>query len=507
MMMVQSLSAQPTLHELLDGIIAIDAPGVLANIRPSGLCLDSRQLQPGQVFFALHGSRTDGSRYISDAIHASASAVISATPVDAGVRRMAAERRVPVLVDAQLQYQLGRIASRFYGHPSRAMQVIAITGTDGKTSQSHFIAQALDHAAAGRRCAVIGTLGYGFRDELAEASHTTPDAIRMQKLLAGFRDSGAAFVSMEASSHALDQGRIDGTAVAVAVLTNLGRDHMDYHGDVEHYKAAKARLFHMHELNALVLNAHDTFSEELLENIDGNIPVSVYGLGAAPSLQRRVDDWVIGHHLLPGVDGLQMRVQVPDDEFPVHCRLIGEFNAWNVLATIAVLRRLGLRQDAALRSVDGRMQFSRGETGAAVVIDYAHTPQALQAALTALRRHCSGRLWCVFGCGGDRDRGKRALMGGIAEKYADRIIVTDDNPRFESAQRIAEDIMQGVNEKSAVTLIHDRREAIACALREAAQDDLILIAGKGHERVQQIAGENLPFNDQAVVDSLRGGLQ
>lgn len=496
-----------SLYDLLRDITVVDES--LRTIVPAGLCLDSRQLLQDEVFVALRGHRAEALQYCRQALEAGATAVIHESPADDLTLNLMREHNVPHIHDAQLTQHLGEIASRYYRHPSARMKVVAITGTDGKTSVSHFIAQALDNMAGEgrRRAAVIGTVGSGFGGELREATLTTPDAISLQARLAELLDHGAAYVAMEASSQGLEQGRLNGTRVELAVLTNLGRDHLDYHGDIETYQRAKQRLFEWNDLNGAVLNWHDAFGQQLLKTYASRYPVSVYGLDAIDEMSRSdAADWVCGRQLECTREGLRMRVTMPDAEIDLECRLLGWFNALNVLAVAAALRRLGRTPEqiagrlAQLHSVNGRMQLITRPGHAQTVIDYAHTPQALRSALSVLRGHCSGKLWCVFGCGGDRDKGKRPEMGAIAETLADNVIITNDNPRHEAPERIAKHIQSGMRNRSGALVILDRAEAIVSALRQAAVSDLVLIAGKGHESSQQIGDEFLPFQDQAIIE-------
>jgi UDP-N-acetylmuramoyl-L-alanyl-D-glutamate--2,6-diaminopimelate ligase len=357
------------------------------------------------------------------------------------------------------------------------------------------------------RAAVIGTVGSGFLEELQTATHTTPDAISLQARLSELHANSAAYIAMEASSHGLQQGRINGTQLELAVLTNLGRDHLDYHGNLISYQQAKEILFGIPGLKGAILNWQDPFGRELFETYSSEYSVTVYSVEQLDEVKQcGATDWVCAKQLDCAADGLRMRVVMPDAEFDLHCGLLGEFNALNVLAVAAVLRRLGWPVEqiaerlAQLKSVPGRMQLISKPGKATVVIDYAHTPQALRSVLNALRGHCRGKLWCVFGCGGNRDVGKRPQMGGIAEALADNIIITNDNPRHEAPERIAEEIQEGMRCRSGALVILDRKEAIIAALQHANQDDLIVLAGKGHETTQQVGDESLPFSDQVVVE-------
>ncbi|HEX7028666.1 MAG TPA: UDP-N-acetylmuramoyl-L-alanyl-D-glutamate--2,6-diaminopimelate ligase [Gammaproteobacteria bacterium] len=504
MMAEQRQKSPVLLDSLLQGLIvsAVDAVPV------AGLNLDSRHIKPGEIFFALRGRRHDALQFATAAIDNGAVAIVHQSPANDMLTELARQRGVRLVHDPDLDRHLGIIAGRFYGEPSRKLKVIGVTGTDGKTSVSHFIAQSFAGVgpASAQRCGLIGTLGNGFYGALDKATHTTPDAVRVQALLAGFEARQAGYVAMEASSHALDQGRVNGVAFDTAVLTNLGRDHLDYHSDLSAYRAAKQRLFATPELSAGVVNLHDEFGRALLSAYGESYPVSVYGFWDDEAGKVTAADRVLAREPVFDSRGFTANIVVPEGSYDLRCRLLGRFNVLNVLAAIAVLRRFEIPMDeivavaSRLCSVDGRMQLTHRPGRPAVVVDYAHTPQALTAALQALRAHCAGRLWCVFGCGGDRDAGKRPEMGRIAESYADRVVITDDNPRSEDPAAIAVDILAGMRAPERALLIHDRAEAIEKTIHAAQTEDLVLIAGKGHENTQQIKDELLPFHDQTVVN-------
>lgn len=505
-MMVEQLRHSPVLLDgLLQGLTATPVKAVPV----TGLSLDSRRIKAGEVFFAVRGSRHDALQFAGAAVDNGAVAVVHQNPASETLRQLARQRDVVLVHDPDLDRHLGVIAGRFYGEPSQKLKVVGVTGTDGKTSVSHFIAQCLDgmRRSEGRGCGLIGTLGNGFYGELAAPTHTTPDAIRIQALLADFQARGAGYVAMEVSSHGLDQGRVNGVAFDTAVLTNLGRDHLDYHVNVAAYRAAKQRLFATPGLKAAVVNLHDEFGKSLLATYGDSYPVSVYGFMDTASVSNtRAADWVLAHEPVFDDCGFAAKIAVPGAIYDLRCGLLGRFNVLNVLAAVAVLRRFSIPMDdilaavAALNSVDGRMQLTRMPGRPAVVVDYAHTPQALSAALQAVRIHCQGKLWCVFGCGGDRDPGKRPEMGRIAESYADFVVITDDNPRSENPAVIAGHIRAGMQAPERAWLIHDRARAIEHSIDAAQAGDIVLIAGKGHERTQQIEDEILPFHDQTVVD-------
>ncbi len=510
MMTAESIVNPLRLQTLLQGFCELNAA---QDVAVQGLCVDSRQIEPGDVFLALQGIQHDGLQFVRTALTAGAIAVVHESPADEVLQSLAALYDVPLIYLPDLSQQLGVIASRFYLCPSNALQVVGVTGTDGKTSVSHFVAQCLNHLYVKHNaCGLIGTIGNGFLQQLDTATHTTPDALQLQSLLAQLQTAGARAVAMEASSHGLSQYRADGVEFNIAVLTNLGRDHLDYHQDLTAYKAAKQRLFAMPGLQAAVLNAEDAFGHELAQRYKGNYQICQYALALQSIDPLSADDWVVAEQLAFHTQGMRLQVRTPNEAFAVAPALLGDFNASNVLAVIAVLRCLKFKTAEivaavnALQSVDGRMQMTTANQQPAVVIDYAHTPQALAAALQALRRHCEGKLWCVFGCGGDRDAGKRPLMGQLAVQYADYVVLTDDNPRGESPVKIVEDILSGVGSQANVTVKHDRYHAIVDTVSNAAATDIVLVAGKGHEDYQIIGNQRFAFSDQSVVNHALGVL-
>jgi UDP-N-acetylmuramoyl-L-alanyl-D-glutamate--2,6-diaminopimelate ligase len=498
--------AQITLKQLLTGFVTHN---YLPDVPVTGLTLDSRQVQPGNIFVALEGAKEHGLAYAHAAVNKGAVAVLCDRQFDQYCQQMlsALMTRVVCVPVANLRDKLGAIASGFYNAPSNDLFMVGITGTDGKTSVSHFVAQALQEAKL--PSAVIGTIGNGLLNQLQTATHTTPNVIEVHGLLAQLRDAGATQVTMEVSSHGLHQKRVDGVDFDVAVLTNLGRDHLDYHGDVEAYREAKRLLFLRPELRAAVLNLDDVFGRQLATELQDRVDIWGYSLHQPVNL----DDvkMLHGSKVRAHAGGLDMHIQCAQGEADVRLNVLGTFNASNVLATLAVLLIRGVHFDEAVRrlqalkTVPGRMETCRVKNKPLAVIDYAHTAQALTSALSSLRAHCAGKLICVFGCGGDRDRGKRPLMAAAAEQLADVVIVTDDNPRTENPQTISDEIFSGFNNSSVVTLIHDREQAIRHALTQAGTDDIVLIAGKGHEDYQIIGTEKRPFSDMQVVKNCFGG--
>lgn len=451
------------------------------------LTLDSRKVRPGDLFLAVPGYQQDGRVHIADAIAHGAAAVAYEAEGSAEMTAASAEL-VPV---RNLAGQLSAIAGRFYGEPSRSLHLVGVTGTNGKTSVSYLIAQALDQM--GERCGIIGTLGTGFHGELVLGKHTTPDAIGVQANLANLRKQGARAVAMEVSSHGLAQGRVAALAFDVAVFTNLSRDHLDYHGSMEAYGEVKAQLFDMPGLCCRVVNLDDELGRSLaIERPESRL--ITYSLNDSSAYlycpEARLDD-----------HGIHARLVTPQGERSLRSPLLGRFNVSNVLAAVGALLGMNYPLDeilAVLPKIEGpagRMQRLGGDDRPLVVVDYAHTPDALEKVLDALRPHARGKLVCVFGCGGDRDRGKRALMAKVAEHLSDQVVVTDDNPRNEDPLQILDEIRTGFDAPDRAVFILGRAAAIASCIARSAIDDVILLAGKGHEDYQEIKGERLPFSD------------
>ncbi len=478
------------LSELLRGIAEVAA----ADDREiSALEIDSRRVRPGALFCALPGTQADGRTFMAAAARAGAAAIVYETN-GAEVPHL----DIPAIGIERLRSHIGTVADRFYGSPSRRLVVIGVTGTNGKTTCTQLLAQALD--AAPVRCAVIGTLGYGHPGALNESLHTTPDAITLQRLLSEYAAAGTRYISMEVSSHALEQGRVNAVAFDVAVFTNLTRDHLDYHGDMRAYGASKARLFEMPGLRHAVINVDDAFGRELAARVGARVPTLSYGLANG---EIRAENLELTH------DGMRLTVATPQGRVALESSLFGRFNAANLLAVFATLMALGFDPaEAAARlrhahPAPGRVErFGRRPGAPLVVVDYAHTPDALEQVLRALREHGPRRLWCVFGCGGNRDRGKRPQMGRIAETLADVVILTDDNPRHEEPEAIIDEIRAGMRTRPRV--VRDRKAAIALAVGEAGAEDIVLIAGKGHEDYQQFGDTRVPYSDRQVVRELLG---
>ena len=473
-------------------------------VKITRLVTDSREVTLGDTFVAYPGENTDGRRFIAQAIAQGANAVIW----EAGHFAWNDAWQVPNLAVTDLRHQAGWLADAAYGAPTEKLWMVGVTGTNGKTSTSHWIAHALNDA--GRKCALIGTLGNGYSGALQPATHTTPEAIRVHDLCAGYLREGAQAVAMEVSSHALAQGRVNGVHFDVALLTNLSRDHLDYHGDMESYAASKRRLFNWETLKSAVINLDDSYGAGLAEELYDRQPEVIgYGMSdAALQLAERLGiRMVYGNLLAMNGQGMQLKVHSSWGGAQLDSALIGRFNASNLLGTLVVLLVSNVTLDEATRSlarvqpVAGRMQRVGNARQPTVIIDYAHTPDALEKVLLTLREvsgATGGKLICVFGCGGDRDRGKRPMMGLVAGKFADHCIITSDNPRSEDPENIIAEVLAGVDSANC-EIIAGRAEAIAHAIGMASRHDTVLIAGKGHENYQEIAGVRHPFSDVAVA--------
>jgi UDP-N-acetylmuramoyl-L-alanyl-D-glutamate--2,6-diaminopimelate ligase len=495
------------LSELLHGFVDYVARQDFAIQR---LMLDSRHVLPGDLFIAIPGNTVDGRNYIDDAIAHGATAVVwqseaGSEPIPINWRTSASGEPLPVIAIANLTHKVGVLADRFYASPSKSLYTVGITGTNGKTSTCQFIAQALNNT---QRCGVMGTMGWGYLHKLQASSHTTPDAISCHRQLAELRDSGARAVTMEVSSHALDQGRVGGVHFDCAVFTNLTHDHLDYHGDMQAYANAKARLFHWPAMKCHIINQDDAFGRSLIQHHPSDIKLFRYGLDKFHGMPELYADAIRYHN-----NGVSMHLHTPFGTGELNVGLFGEFNIYNLLATLGVLLDAGLSFEQALerlqqlQPIAGRMQVIHVPDRPTTIIDYAHTPDALQQILTSSRQHCAGKLWLVFGCGGDRDKAKRPVMGAIAESFSDHVILTNDNPRHEEPQKIVDDICAGFGNSSEVMIEMDRERAIRYAIAHADAQDVVVIAGKGHETYQQIGDTRLPFSDLEIVNAFFSGDQ
>jgi UDP-N-acetylmuramoyl-L-alanyl-D-glutamate--2,6-diaminopimelate ligase len=492
-----------SLAELAAGFAAVPA-----GLMVSDVTLDSRAVTPGALFLACRGRTHHGLKFAAEAVARGARAVFyeehEPTPAAPGLGADVFVAAVP-----QLTERAGVIADRFFGSPSQQLTVAGITGTNGKTTCAWLLAQALQYC--GRTAGYIGTLGVGLPPQLTPTPHTTSDAVTLQRQLAALRGQGAVCVGMEVSSHALDQSRVNGVRFHTAAFTNLTRDHLDYHGTMEAYGAAKARLFGWPGLAHRIVNIDDAFGAALAA-ADSQVPLSVTTRTASGPLPRGAR-FVRAGSVTPDTGGLFIEVESSYGRTELPMRLMGEFNADNALTVLAVLLAWGIplveaaRALSRCRAASGRMEMfgGRGRTPLAIV-DYAHTPDALAKALRAARLHCRGQLRVVFGCGGDRDAGKRPLMGQVAAELADDLILTDDNPRTEDPARIVADIVAGITRHTPLVIEHDRARAIRLGIERSTLDDVVLIAGKGHEDYQILGTTRRAFRDQAIVADALAGL-
>ncbi|MEE9310473.1 MAG: UDP-N-acetylmuramoyl-L-alanyl-D-glutamate--2,6-diaminopimelate ligase [Cocleimonas sp.] len=489
---------QITLTHLLENIT--DVPTAI-DLQITSMTQDSREVKEGCLFVALKGTQQHGMAYAKLAQEQGAVAIIF--EADDTLEKI--ETSIPQFEVTNLRDSLGLIVDRFYSSPSHSLKMVGITGTDGKTSVSHFMAQAINN------CAVIGTIGLGLLDNLQTATHTTPDVINVHKNLQAMKQQNIDTVAMEVSSHALDQGRVAGVDFDVAVLTNLSRDHLDYHKTVEAYSDAKEKLFHGSSLKAVVLNLDDEFGRKIAKSLSQEQIVVGYGIG---EIEGYPSGSLVAIDTKFTVNGLCAVVQYGSQQGQLAVSVLGRFNLSNLLAALGAMLGLGINFNEAIsqlnkvQTVAGRME-KVGSSSALTVVDYAHTPNALESVLKALREHIENdaNLICVFGCGGDRDAGKRPLMATVAEMYADVVIATDDNPRTESPEAIMKDIVTGFKNQQSIIIEHDRSTAIYKALKQAKSGDAVLIAGKGHENGQILATETIPFSDREQVERTLQKLQ
>lgn len=485
------------LAALLDGI-AVDVP---ADAFVRDLTIDSRNVQPGGAFIALQGLRTHGLDFLQQALERGASAVLW-EPAD-GVAAPQVPTDVAAVCVPDLAKALGTIADRFFDSPSSAVYVAAVTGTNGKTTTAYMLAEAL--AALGRESAYAGTLGYGRVGAVHARPHTTPDCITVHRELAELRDAGVRCVGMEVTSHALEQHRVAGVRFRSAAFTNLTRDHLDYHGTLEAYGDAKARLFEWPTLEHAIVNIDDAFGRTLATRVH-DATLTLCSREAQPHDVKRQDARrVYAKRFSAEPVGLSIEIDSSWGFAKLHSRLIGAFNVDNVLAVLATLLDLDVPLRDAVQAIErcsappGRMEMLTAPSKPLVIVDYAHTPDALEKALRAVRAHCAGKLYCVFGCGGERDVGKRPIMGAIAEREADAVIVTDDNPRGEDGDAIVAGILGGMRDAARALVQRDRAAAIELALAQASAGDAVLIAGKGHEDYQIVGASKRYFSDREVA--------
>ncbi len=474
-------------------------PESLVDTPVPDIALDSRNVRAGGLFLAVSGMHGHGLDHLDRALAAGAAIVVwEPVPGRPEPRLAAGITGFPL---PGLGERLGELANRFFGEPSAGLDVLGVTGTNGKTTVTWLLARALE--AAGESCGLIGTLGSGRPGDLQPSGFTTPDVVEVHRTLAGLRDAGSRWAAMEVSSHALDQRRVAGVRFRTAAFTNLSREHLDYHGTLARYGDTKAKLFQAPGLATAVVNAGDQFGRALPARVPAEVDLITVGPADVPALApgRRLS--LRSVDIRP--DGLTLDIGGSWGALTLESPLLGRFNADNLLLALGVLLGCGLEPDRAVHSLagvpapPGRMESFGSDGQPLVVVDYAHTPDALAQALAAARVHCRGRLWCVMGCGGERDPGKRPVMGRIAEELADLVVVTDDNPRGEDPAGIVEAIRSGFEHPARARIEHDRAEAIRLVIRQAARADVILVAGKGHEDYQIVGDVRRPFSDQAVV--------
>lgn len=480
----------------------------MTEIRIQELTMDSRQVKPGDLFIAVPGLTVDGRDYIQNALKQGAAAVLVEENSEVFSfeewRKKYAEfnQTVPIIPVSSLKKIVSVIAARFFNEPSQKLSVIGVTGTNGKTSTTHYIAQILGYC--GKQCAVMGSLGAGFLGQLQEISYATPDAITVQRKLADFQREGAIAAAMEVSSHALDQYRVSGVHFKTAIFTNLTRDHLDYHPSLEAYAEAKQKLFCAFEPKYSVINLEDEQGRLLVNKLSAKRSAhQIIGYTTRDDIKAAIST----RDVILSEAGISAFIKTPWGEGELQCGLLGKFNLSNLLAAIAAVCLEGLSLAEVLSAVKvikpalGRMMRLGGKgEDPLVVLDYAHTPDALQQVLTALRSHCRGKLWCVFGCGGDRDRGKRSLMAAVAENLSDYICITQDNPRTEDPNQIMSDMIKGLKKREKAFVEPDRRLAIQATIEAANSEDCVLVAGKGHENYQIIGTKKNPFSDQTEIE-------
>lgn len=489
----------------LRALLAGSGVDVPADIGVVDLTIDSRAVQFGGAFIALPGTRTHGIGFAAQAVNAGARAILwEPTP---GVAAPRVPDTVLLLAVPNLTAILGMIADRFFGTPSQAVRTVGVTGTNGKTTTAYVIATATQ--LLGTPAAYAGTIGFGRIDALKTVTHTTPDSITVHRQLAELRAEGVRSLAMEVSSHALDQHRVDGVRFDTAVFTNLTRDHLDYHGTFESYAAAKAKLFAWPELKHAVINADDEFGRQLLSSQAARAQMlTSYSRSASLPDMRNGVRHLFAVRAAAGVTGLDITVDGSWGVATLHSRFIGEFNVENLLAALATLLGWNVPFHDALAALErcspppGRMETLVATGKPLAIVDYAHTPDALEKLLVAARKHTTGKLICIFGCGGDRDPGKRPIMAAVAERLADQVIVTDDNPRTEDGDAIVADIVKGFTAPARALIERDRAAAIAQGIALGNPGDVVLIAGKGHEDYQIVGTERRRFSDREVARAL-----
>jgi len=468
------------------------------------MTLDSRVAAAGDFFVAVVGHQADGRRYIPQAIAQGVAAIIAEAKGEAADGEIRDVHGVPVIYLSQLNERLSALAGRFYNEPAEHLSLVGVTGTNGKTTTTQLLAQWAQ--LLGETSAVMGTVGNGLLGKAIPTENTTGSAIDVQHVLADLAGQGATFAAMEVSSHGLVQHRVAALKFRASVFTNLSRDHLDYHGDMAGYESAKWLLFSAHHYGEAIVNAHDEVGRRWLANLPDAVAVSMEG-HINPDCHGR---WLKAEAVSYHDSGATVRFTSSWGEGEIESRLMGAFNVSNLLLALATLLALDfplsdlLKTASRLQPVCGRMEVFTAPGKPTVVVDYAHTPDALEKALQAARLHCTGKLWCVFGCGGDRDKGKRPLMGAIAEEFADVPVVTDDNPRTEEPRAIINDILAGMLDAGRARVVEGRAEAVTSAIMQAKESDVVLLAGKGHEDYQIVGTRRLDYSDRVTAARLLG---
>jgi len=511
-MLDNQFQSSMSLKTLLSGFVVPETLNQCDDVHVAGLAIDSRKVQKDDLFFACQGDALHGLKFAGSAIKKGASSVVwdGCDSCDELVNEVA--QKVTCLHCDDLKMKMGEIADRFYQHPSSKLKVTGVTGTNGKTSVAHFIAQCMDEAD--KRCGVLGTLGNGFLGELNSTGLTTADALSVHRDLEMLRVNGAESVVMEVSSHGLDQGRVNGVSFNTAVFTNLSHEHLDYHKTLEAYAEVKQKLFFMPGLNAVVINLDDDYGRVLAKKCKDRLSVWAYSMQSDfENWQDYADCFVQATNIKAVANGFDVTVNTSKGNGDLFIPLLGDFNVSNMLAVLSTLLINGLTLDESLKKlasvspVPGRMEVFADDMAATVVVDFAHTPDALAEACKAVKAHFDGQLWCVFGCGGDRDRSKRPLMAKVAQACADKVVVTSDNPRTENPQEIIDEIIKGFDAATDAKVIVDRYEAIAYAIDHAKKNDVVLLAGKGHETVQLVDGKSYDFDDRLVAKECQAVVQ
>lgn len=512
--MMEAINQQTgiALNVLLEDLMSADMLQQYGDVLVGGLINDSRKVNEGDMFIAYQGISTHGLVYAKEAVEKGATVVLwdDECEVFADIVRDISEK-VLCLRCEDLRIKVGEISDRFYQSPSSELNIIGVTGTDGKTSITHFIAQCMDEDA--NRCGVLGTLGNGFIGELRVTGLTTVDALNIHQNLAMMRDAGATSAVMEVSSHGLDQGRVNAVAFDTAVFSNFSQDHLDYHDTLEEYALAKSKLFSMPGLKIAIINLDDAFGRQLAEECKQRLCVWGYSTWSDATALECYADFMVNARAIEVIEnGFHITVKTPKGSGIFDVSLLGSFNVSNVLAALTVLLANEIPFEEAItrlgtiRPVAGRMEEIVVMGKPVVIVDYAHTPKGLESACLAVKDHCKGKVWCVFGCGGDRDKAKRSLMAKAAEHYADNVVVTSDNPRYEDPQKIIDEVVQGFCNSDDIKIIPDRKEAIVFAIEHADKSDIVLIAGKGHETSQIIGNTHIAFDDRRIARECLGAL-